>query len=33
MASLDGFFAKDNLLYLFQKVRIETTFPLKGSTT
>lgn len=33
MASLDGLFAKDNLLCLFQKVSVETNFPLKGSIT
>ena len=33
MASLDGIFAKDNLCWWFQKVRVETNFPLKGSVT
>ena len=33
MASLDGIFAKDNLFWWFQKVRVETNFPLKDSVT
>ena len=30
MASLGGLLAKDSLLCLFQRVRVETNFPLKG---
>ena len=33
MASLDGIFAKDNLFWWFQKVRVETNFPLNGPVT
>ena len=33
MANLDGTFAKDNLFWWFQKVRVETKFPLKGPVT
>ena len=33
MTNLDGIFAKDNLFWSFQKVRVETNFPLKGPVT
>ena len=33
MANLGGFFAKDNLFYLFRRVRVETSSPLKGPVT
>ena len=33
MASLDDLFAKDNLFWWFQKVRVEPNFPLKGPVT
>ena len=33
IANHDGLFAKDNLLWWFQKVRAKTSFPLKGPVT
>ena len=30
MASLGGLLSKDNLSCLFQRVKVETNFPLKG---
>ena len=30
MASLGGLLGKDNLSCLFQRVKVETNFPLKG---
>ena len=33
MASFDGIFAKDNLFWWFQKVRVETNFPLNSPVT